>query len=114
MQHAPEAGQILQAVQQGASLKAHRTLDGQKTHKVHLADGTVWVVSAQAVRLLEDRGWLRSNMKFPAATYLLTEAGWQASAAQLRSTRWWSLSRWLSFLYRRIRQIHIYEQFHNN
>ncbi len=77
----PAAKQILAAMQQGASLKAHRTLDGLKLHKVHPLAGAAFEVPTSAVRALEKRGWLRSNMKFPAATYLLTEEGSQAIVA---------------------------------
>lgn len=70
-----EAIQILHAVRQGASVKAHREIDGTKIHKVHPLQADAFVVSEAAVRLLEKQGWLRSNMKFPVATYLLTEKG---------------------------------------
>lgn len=79
-----EAIQILHAVRQGASVKAHRTLDGAKTHKVHPLQADAFIVSEAAVRALEKRGWLRSNMKFPVATYLLTETGRQVNV----SPRW--------------------------
>ena len=61
----------------GATLKVHRTLDGRKIHKLHPLHGDTVVVSSITVRMLENRGWVRSNMKFPAATYLLTKEGRQ-------------------------------------
>lgn len=88
----PEAIQILQAVRQGASVKAHRALDGTKIHKVHPIQADAFAVSEAAVRALEKRGWLRSNMKFPVATYLLTEAGHQVNIPAGTPVRW---RRWL-------------------
>lgn len=73
----PDAAQLLTALADGATLKVHRTLDGSKIHKLHLLHGNAVTVSSVVVRTLEKRGWVRSNMKFPAATYLLTEKGWQ-------------------------------------
>ena len=82
------------ALQAGAALKAHRTLDGAKYHKVHPLQGDDFTVPAAAVRELENRAWLRSNMKFPAATYLLTEQGRQAKLDA--PERWfsWRLPCW--------------------
>lgn len=89
-----EAIQILHAVRQGASVKAHRTLDGAKIHKVHPLEADAFAVSEAAVRMLEQRGWLRSNMKFPVATYLLTETGCQVNLPPNIARRWlqWLLS----------------------
>ena len=59
----------------GATLKVHRTLDGRKEYRLHhLQGGSDSVEPALVDRLLQ-RGWLDSNMKFPAATFLLTDAG---------------------------------------
>ena len=77
-----EASKILHALDQGASLKVHRTLDGAKVHKVHPLQGVAYEVPTDAVRTLEKRGWLRSNMKFPVATYLLTPEGKKAISQQ--------------------------------
>jgi hypothetical protein len=88
------ARQILAAMQQGATLKAHRTLDGAKLHQLHPLQGAAFVVPTAAVRELEERGWLRSNMKFPAATYLLTEQGSQVTLQPpARWFRWCNFSR---------------------
>lgn len=91
----PEAIQILDAVHQGASVKAHRALDGTKIHKVHPLQAEPFAVSEASVRTLEKRGWLRSNMKFPVATYLLTESGHNVNLSAHPTVRWlqW-LSRW--------------------
>jgi len=89
------AKQIVAALQQGATLKAHRTLDGEKIHQIHPLRGTAFAVPTAAVRDLEKRGWLRSNMKFPAATYLLTEQGSQAAVQPTAHwLRWCFLPRW--------------------
>jgi hypothetical protein len=58
----------------GATLKAHRTLDGEKVHRLHLLDGPAVDVDSAAVERLKRRGLIASNMKFPAAVYLLTES----------------------------------------
>ena len=70
----------------GATLKAHRTLDGSKVHKLHPLEGDAVTVSSTVVRTLEKCGWVRSNMKFPAATYLLTEKGRQLLGSALHGS----------------------------
>ena len=71
----PESVRILRGMAAGATLKAHRMLDGEKTHRLHPLDGPALTVDSAAVEFLKDHGLIRSNMKFPAATYLLTESG---------------------------------------
>lgn len=90
-----EAIQILSAARQGAAVKAHRTLDGAKIHKVHPLQADAFAVSEAAVHALEKRGWVRSNLKFPVATYLLTEKGRQVPIPQRADWPWrqW-LRRW--------------------
>jgi predicted transcriptional regulator len=66
---------ILRAMACGATLKAHRDLEGAKHHRLHMLDGTELGVGEAAVRALERRGLLDSNKKFPAATYILTDKG---------------------------------------
>lgn len=66
---------ILAAMLAGATLKAHRTLDGGKTHILHPLDGPDEIVDSTAVAYLKQRGVIASNMKFPAAVYLLTAEG---------------------------------------
>ena len=71
-----EQQQILAALAHGAVLKVHRSLDGDKLHRLHpLDDSPVQPVRAQAVASLLRLGLLESNMKFPAATFLLTDKG---------------------------------------
>jgi hypothetical protein len=67
------AGQqaLLAAVQRGDVLKVHRTLDGDKTHMLHPLDGApAFAVPARDVEALVRAGYIASNMKFPAATYV--------------------------------------------
>ena len=59
----------------GATLKAHRTVDGEKVHLLHPLTGPAEPVDRAAVEDLRQRGLIASNMKFPVATYLLTEEG---------------------------------------
>lgn len=77
---------LLTALIAGAVLKAHRTINGTKTHKVHRAGQPPQLVNEQVVRRLESQHLIQSNMKFPAATYLLTEEG-AALARQLASVQ---------------------------
>ncbi len=77
----PAGRHILRAMLDGATLKAHRTLDGQKTYALHPLDGPDEIVERAAVEALKRQGLIASNMKFPAATYVLTECG-VATAAQ--------------------------------
>jgi uncharacterized protein YjhX (UPF0386 family) len=77
--------QVLQALAQGATLKAHRTMDGAKVHKLHPLggeplEGMAEVVSEAVVTSLKGQGLIESNMKFPAATYLLTDKGVRVTA----------------------------------
>ncbi|MEX1019955.1 MAG: hypothetical protein WDZ49_09870 [Litorilinea sp.] len=74
----PAQLEILRALVHGAHLKSHRTVDGDKVYSLHRADGTVQTtVAMHDVAMLRAQGLLVGNMKFPAATYLLTQAGWQ-------------------------------------
>jgi hypothetical protein len=67
--------ELLAKLANGATLKAHRELDGGKQHRLHQLDGRVDLVSARTVGRLRRRGLIASNKKFPAATYLLTDKG---------------------------------------
>lgn len=67
---------VLAALLQGAYLKAHRSLDGEKVHKLHYSEnGQIEIIADAIVERLLKRNYLCSNMKFPAATYVLTEVG---------------------------------------
>lgn len=68
--------QILQAMYAGWTLKSHRYLDGQKHYQLHpLQGGNSVDVDAADVERMVARGWIQSNQKFPAATFLLSELG---------------------------------------
>lgn len=73
---------ILRALALGATLKAHRTADGLKLYRLHPLSGPPTEPPAPAVEALKRRGLIAANMKFPAATYLLTDRG-RARAAEL-------------------------------
>ena len=64
---------LLRAMRDGASLKAHRDLDGRKTHLLHPLAGDPSSVPAELVESLRKLNLIQSNLKFPAATYLLTD-----------------------------------------
>lgn len=66
---------LLVALLSGAILKAHRALDGTKVHKLNCGEQPTQIVPEHIVRRLERRKFIQSNMKFPAATYLLTAEG---------------------------------------
>ena len=66
---------LLTALLGGAVLKAHRDLDGTKIHKLYHSDQPPTIVNEPTVRRLEQQQLIQSNLKFPAATYLLTEQG---------------------------------------
>ena len=73
MQLTPAQRQVLQAMRDGATLKAHRDLDGQKTHLLHPLAGEPLPISAELVESLRNPGLIQSNLKFPAAAYVLTD-----------------------------------------
>lgn len=77
----PEETHLLLTIAQGATLKVHRTMDGAKEYRVHPLRGTAHAVPAPVVTALDKRGFIDSNMKFPAATFILTERGRAAVAA---------------------------------
>ena len=67
---------LLSALLQGAHLKAHRSLDGEKLHKLHIDEhGQTEIIADALVERLLEREFICSNMKFPVASYVLTEAG---------------------------------------
>ena len=75
-----KAERVLAALSQGATLKAHRDLDGVKVYKLHFSETAQEnVIEDRVIDRLWQRGLISSNMKFPVATYMLTEAGRQCS-----------------------------------
>lgn len=74
----PPQRRILRALAAGWTLKVHRTLDGEKRYRLHpLGDAPSEDVQPSTVDALHSQGYVDSNKKFPAATYLLTEKGRQ-------------------------------------
>ena len=76
----PAQRSLLQAMSDGATLKSHRDLDGQKFHLLHPLHGEPQRVPPALVESLRDLGMIQSNLKFPAATYVLTEGALAALA----------------------------------
>jgi hypothetical protein len=74
--------EVLAALVSGYHLKSHRFLDGQKLYTLHdsAGDATRPVLAATIDRL-RDGGLIVSNMKFPAATYMLTVEGERVAAS---------------------------------
>ena len=72
---------VLCALLQGATLKAHRYLDGRKVCKLHPLHGPAETIPRAVVDALKRQGLIHSNQKFPAAAYLLTEKGKTLAAA---------------------------------
>ncbi len=63
---------LLADIRAGDVLKVHRTLDGAKQHRLHrLNGGPACHVEEADVDALIAAGHIASNMKFPAATYVL-------------------------------------------
>lgn len=73
---------LLIALQTGERLQVHRTLDGAKLYRLHTHGGnTAEAVAPEVVDSLVRTGLIESNMKFPAATFLLTDKGLAAIKA---------------------------------
>jgi hypothetical protein len=70
-----EQRDILNAIANGWTLKAHRYVDGRKEYRLHPLSGEARPVSPAAVAGLVRAGLIDSNKKFPAATFWLTERG---------------------------------------
>ena len=71
----PAQAALLMKLQQGTVLKVHRTVDGDKVYRLHQAGAPDQEIEPALVAALTDRDLLQSNMKFPAATFLLTDKG---------------------------------------
>ena len=71
-----EEKEVLAALVSGYQLKSHRYLDGQKEYALHdTATDITRTVHVATVNRLRDLGLIAGNMKFPAATYMLTSEG---------------------------------------
>jgi hypothetical protein len=66
---------LLEAIWQGAVLRSHRDLDGNKQYRLHSPDNTVALVPPALVQGLRHQRLIETNHKFPADTWLLTEIG---------------------------------------
>jgi len=76
-----EEKEVLRALVSGYQLKSHRYLDGQKVYTLHdAASDATQPVHATTVDRLRDLGLIAGNMKFPAATYMLTIEGERVAA----------------------------------
>ncbi|MEW5961299.1 MAG: hypothetical protein AB1801_26555 [Chloroflexota bacterium] len=84
MRLSPAERQILRALIEGCTLKAHRYLDGQKVYQLHPLDGPPTPIDKAVVDSLKRRQLIDSNKKFPAATYLLTGPGQELAVALAR------------------------------
>jgi hypothetical protein len=71
-----EQQRVLRSMLHGSQLKSHRSMDGAKVYHLHaIEDGAARTVTATTVEQLRNLGLISSNMKFPAAVYLLTHSG---------------------------------------
>jgi hypothetical protein len=78
---------VLQSLASGSTLKAHRTLDGAKVYKLHpLTDDPPTLIADPVVEYLRKHRLIDSNMKFPAAVYLLTDKGAALAVTLLATT----------------------------
>ncbi len=72
---------LLLALIDGQTLKVHREVDGAKRYRLHPLDGAPpSEVDGRLVSELLDGRLLESNMKFPAAVFLLTPQGVRIAA----------------------------------
>lgn len=72
---------LLRALVSGQNLRDERTLDGGKACRLHDTRGMPQAaVAADVVERLCDAGLVSSNLKFPRASFLLTEAGVRIAA----------------------------------
>src|SRR6185295_2126741 len=72
---------VLRALAEGIVLKGHRNIEGEKVYKLHAMDGSeIEVISPDVVEFLKEEKLIHSNMKFPAASFLLTDKGRQIAS----------------------------------
>lgn len=77
----PAHQRVLVALAEGGALKSHRDLDGAKACRLHALDRRApEPVARRVVEDLERWEYIKSNLKFPAAAYVLTEKGRTALA----------------------------------
>ena len=77
-----EGNEVLRALVSGYELKSHRYLDGRKVYTLHdTATDATRPINVATIDNLRDRGLIVGNMKFPAATYMLTTEGARVAAS---------------------------------
>lgn len=79
-----EQQSVLAAIFNGAALRSHRDLEGNKHYALYALDGDERRIGRKTVLDLRNKRLLETNHKFPSATFLLTSRG-NAVAAQLSS-----------------------------
>jgi len=76
MRFSEDHRKLLFSMAQGSTLKVHRDMHGAKVYKLHpLNEMPAEVIPAAIVEHLRQHKLIDSNMKFPAAVYLLTDKG---------------------------------------
>ena len=87
MRPSPAQRQLLIAMQAGGRLRMERTLDGAKAYRIYAPDNPEGeAILAALVQRLERAGLIESNMKFPAATFMLTDEGVRLASQLTGST----------------------------
>ena len=82
-----EQQMILVAVFQGAALRSHRDLEGNKMYLLHFGEeGEKREIGRNTTLNLRKKRLIETNHKFPSATFLLTTRG-NAIAAKLADGR---------------------------
>ena len=73
---------VLKALANGIVLKGHRSIEGEKVYKLHAMDGSeIEIIAPDVMDFLKENKLIHSNMKFPAASFLLTDKGREIAAA---------------------------------
>ncbi len=75
---------LLRAIAEGATLKSHRTIDGDKAYRLYPPEGEPREIPFDQVQRMLDGRLLTTNQKFPAATFLLTSRGQKAVARTVK------------------------------
>ena len=75
MKLSPNQEKLLLDIATGGTLKAQRDLEGNKRYWLRELNGEQHAILDQDIEILKRAQLIDSNMKFPAATYLLTDNG---------------------------------------
>ena len=73
---------VLKALFNGAALRSHRDLEGNKCYLLHTSEREKVNIGRKSILNLRKKRLLETNHKFPSATFLLTSQG-NTVAAQL-------------------------------